>query len=75
MSVLHFIWPQGDSTVCVKLVTQQVALNGVVSNTIFGLDFSCHCEGEVGGKRETAQPNTDFLCVCVHASFSLCVSL
>lgn len=50
MSVLcvHFIGPQGDLTVFVKLVIQQVAMKGV--RTIFGLNFTCLREREVGGK-------------------------
>lgn len=79
MSVLcaHFFGPWGDLTVFVKLVIQQVAMKGVVSRTIFGLNFTCLREREVGGKWETAQPGTGFVWVCVWVCacvfFSVCI--
>ncbi len=60
-----FLGLGGDLIVFVKLVIQQVAMKGVVSRTIFGLNFTCLREREVGGKWETAQPSTGFVCVCV----------
>lgn len=47
---LSFIVPRSVLTVFFKLVLQRVAMKGAVSRTIFGLNFTCLREREVGGR-------------------------